>query len=104
MLGSTSRILTPATTTTYTLTATNSAGTATKQVTITVNPHAPTIPSFTASPATIIVGDPTILNWTVGGGAATLSIEQGVGTVTGTSKTLYPLITTTYTLTATNST
>jgi RHS repeat-associated protein len=104
VLGSTSRILTPATTTTYTLTATNSAGTATKQVTITVNPHAPTIPSFTASPATIIVGDPTILNWTVGGGAATLSIEQGVGTVTGTSKTLYPLITTTYTLTATNST
>lgn len=70
---------------------------------VTSNPpnSAPTIASFTASPATISVGASTTLSWTVSD-ATSLSIS-GVGTVTGTSTTVAPTNTTVYTLTATNS-
>ena len=62
----------------------------------------PVISSFSASPASITAGASANLNWVVTG-AATLSIDQGVGMVTGTaSKVVTPTQTTTYTLTASN--
>ncbi len=63
----------------------------------------PTISSFSASPTTIHRGESSTLSWSVSG-ATSLTINQGVGTVTGTtSKAVSPTETTTYTLTATNS-
>jgi hypothetical protein len=66
--------------------------------------QAPTITSFTADPVSIAPGRTSTLRWTLGGGAATtVSINNGVGTVTGSSVQVQPETTTTYTLTATNS-
>ncbi len=66
------------------------------------NPASPVISSFTASPASITSGASSTLSWSVNG-ATSLSINQGVGTVTGTtSKSVTPAATMTYTLTATN--
>ncbi|MCY1076656.1 beta strand repeat-containing protein [Archangium lansingense] len=90
----------PSATTTYTLTATNEAGSVTATATVTVN-QPPAISSFTATPATINAGQSTTLSWEATG-ATSLSIEPGVGTVTGTSVSVSPAVTTTYTLTATN--
>src|SRR5215467_452590 len=62
------------------------------------NKESPTIAVFTAAPGTIIVGQSTQL---VFGGTGTLTIDQGVGDVTGkTSVTVSPTATTTYVLTA----
>lgn len=61
----------------------------------------PVINSFTASPQDIQDGESTTLSWSVTN-AATISIDQGVGTVAGTSKIVSPTATTTYTLSATN--
>ncbi len=61
----------------------------------------PEISTFSASPATVSSGAASLLSWSVAG-AASLSIDQGVGTVSGTTKSVAPLATTTYTLTATN--
>ncbi|MGO9666410.1 MAG: hypothetical protein ACLP66_24305 [Polyangia bacterium] len=63
----------------------------------------PAIVSFTASPPTIFIGQPSTLSWTVTG-ATTLTIDQGAGsaliTVLGeTSQVVTPTQTTTYTLT-----
>lgn len=96
----TSVSVSPAATTTYTLTATNASGSASSTATVTVVP-APVISAFQASPATIVLGGRSTLNWTVSG-ASTLSIDNGVGTVTGTSIGVSPTITVIYTLTATN--
>jgi formylglycine-generating enzyme required for sulfatase activity len=95
----TSTSVVPTTTTTYTLTATNSAGSVTSTTTVAVNK--PYIASFTANPTTINPGQSSTLSWSVTG-ATSLSIDQGVGVVTGTSTTVSPTATTTYTLTATN--
>ena len=99
--------VTPNATTTYTLTATNGAGSASEDVTVTVNPlsaTAPTINSFTATPSTINQGNTSKLSWDVTGTPApTLTINKGVGTVTGNEKDVTPDVTTTYKLTATNS-
>jgi serine/threonine-protein kinase len=62
---------------------------------------APVVESFGAQPATIAAGGSSILGWSVTG-ATQLSIDQGVGTVTGTSISVSPAVTTIYTLTATN--
>ncbi len=101
-LTGTSRTVSPAATTLYTLTATNAAGSATRQVTVTVAAAgAPSIASFTADPATIAAEDTSTLSWSVSG-ATSLQIDPDVGAVTGTSRTVSPAATTTYTLTATN--
>lgn len=63
-------------------------------------PPAPTITSFTATPAIILVGASSTLAWTTTN-ATSLSIS-GVGTVTGTSTSVTPATTTTYVLTASN--
>ncbi|HJU83328.1 MAG TPA: glycoside hydrolase family 44 protein [Holophagaceae bacterium] len=100
--GKTSRAVTPAATTTYTLTASNAAGSATATATVTVALPKPLIASFTASPATIASGASATLAWSVSG-ATSLSLDQGVGDVTGkTSIAVSPAATTAYTLTATN--
>src|SRR3982751_684329 len=68
----------------------------------TVDYFKPSIRSFTASPATINSGSVATLNWSVRS-ARSLTIDNGVGTVAGTSVSVRPAQTTTYTLTATNS-
>ena len=97
-----SSVVHPAATTTYTLTATNSGGSSTASATVTVTAAAlPVISSFTASPSSVSSGGASTLAWSVSG-ATSLSIDQGVGTVSGTSVVVHPAATTTYTLTATN--
>ena len=97
----TSVTVSPGLTTTYTLTASNGAGTLTATATVTVNPGPPVIGAFTASPATITAGQLSTLSWSVSGASA-LSIDHGIGAVSGTSVTVSPNLTTTYTLTASN--
>jgi hypothetical protein len=64
---------------------------------------APVITSFLANPSTISAGQSAVLSWAVSGNPSpTLSIDNGVGTVTGNSTVVAPETTTTYTLTAIN--
>jgi hypothetical protein len=79
--------------------ATSSAAT----LTVTASATAPTISSFTATPATLPIGGGSVtLNW-ASSGATTLSIDNGVGDVTGlTSKAVNVAANTTFTLTASN--
>jgi hypothetical protein len=95
--------ITPTSTTTYTLTVTNLTGTsATAQVTVKV---LPAINYFTSSSSSVGIDSNSVtLSWKVAD-ATSLSIDSGVGTVTGAtgSTTVSPTATTTYTLTATNS-
>lgn len=65
-------------------------------------PTPPEITSFTASDHYVTPGGNVTLNWNVSG-ADSLSIDQGIGNVTGTSTNVSVGATTTYTLTATNS-
>ena len=62
---------------------------------------APAVTDFHATPAVIQPGASATLAWAVTGATA-LSIDQGIGVVTGTSVTVRPADTITYTLTATN--
>lgn len=93
----------PRATTTYTLTAYNSAGSSTQTLTLPVTTAAPrpVISSFAANPTSIQAGDSTTLTWQTTG-ATSLSISPGVGAVTGTSVSVAPSTSTTYVLTATN--
>ncbi|HLX42492.1 MAG TPA: hypothetical protein VKR43_03620 [Bryobacteraceae bacterium] len=63
-------------------------------------PASPVITSFTES-STVQPGQSVTLSWSVTGASA-LSISPGIGTVTGSSVTVAPNATTTYTLTAMN--
>jgi phospholipase C len=89
----------PAATTTYTLTATN--GPAITTATATVN--APLAVTLKANPANIAPGSQSTLNW-ASQGATSLSIDQGVGAVSGASGSVSvsPSQNTTYTITATD--
>ena len=96
--------LSPAETTTYTLTAINSVGSKTATATVTVAAvNANTIGSFTASPTSIGPGGSSKLSWTATG-ADRVAISPGAFTSTSTSgsTTVSPTTTTTYTLTAIN--
>jgi hypothetical protein len=62
---------------------------------------APSISSFTANPTTASAGSQVTLSWNVSG-ASYLIVTPQVGAVRGTSVTLAPTVTTTYTLIATN--
>ncbi|MCK5459012.1 MAG: hypothetical protein KAI20_03915 [Thermoplasmatales archaeon] len=108
-----SRIITPAETTTYTLTATNSTSTKTATTQIIVrnetNNSTPTmemvIVSFNVEPSIIDVGDSAILSWIVTGTDITSDIDHGIGGVSLFGRRIItPAETTTYILTATNST
>ncbi len=96
----------PDTTTTYTLTAKNANGTSTKSVTVTVG-NGPVITSFTATPASITIGDSVTLSWSIDGTQTSVTIDQGVGDQTNNSNNYFGVFpgispTTTYTLTAKN--
>jgi len=92
--------VTPADTTTYTLTVHTASGPAQSSVTVTIQ----LIESFTASAPSVEPGQPVTLQWNVRSGAA-VSIS-GIGDVTaltnaeGAGSTSVPHTTTTYTLTA----
>lgn len=64
----------------------------------------PRITGFTANPPVIsAAGEAVTLSWTLSGSVTSLSIDQGVGTVSGNNEVVNPTATTVYTLTATNS-
>jgi beta-glucanase (GH16 family) len=65
-------------------------------------PGSPVIASFTATPSSVSPGGTSTLAWSVTGTGVTLSIDNGVGTVTGSSTSVVVNANTTYTLTATN--
>ena len=102
-----STTVTPAQTTTYTLTVTSSDGkSVTAPVTVTVAPGSvPQIVVFVATPQTIDPGQSTKLCWQVTG-ATSIKIDPGVGSNLNANDcaTVSPSQTTTYTLTATNAT
>lgn len=94
----------PTTTTTYTLTGTTGAQVRTRDLTVFVD-QPPVINSFTLTDSTLATGAPMTLNWNAIG-ASSLSIDQGIGSVTptgtGSLNLPAPATATTYTLTATN--
>ena len=94
----------PQSTTTYTLTATNEDGKTTASATLTVF-EKPTVMSFAASPPAIAEGGYATLSWDVSG-AETVAIDNGVGQVDPESGTVQvsPDATTTYILAAENQT
>lgn len=64
----------------------------------------PIINSFSANPTTITVGESSVLSWSITD-ANSVTIDNGVGSVTFTGNAMVnPVVTTTYALTATNST
>jgi hypothetical protein len=95
----------PASTTKYTISATNAAGPATVSVTLTVIPVSgrPFIDAFSASPPVIPLGESTILQWQVTG--ASKVVISGIGTVPATGRrAVTPGETKVYILTASNDT
>lgn len=72
--------------------------------TVIINPRVavPVIELFVTDPGTINKGNATVLRWTVSG-AQTVFIDNGIGQVAGNgTRTLYPTISTTYNLSASN--
>ncbi len=96
-----STTVTPSATTEYTLTATGVGGSTTAVATVIVQSAAPTA-TLSASPATITGGNTATLTWATTN-ATTVSINQGIGIVSGSgSTTVSPTTTTQYMLTATS--
>jgi hypothetical protein len=94
-----SRQVNPATTTTYTLTASNVTGTSNASLTVAVQP-ALSISSFDANPSVIQAGQSSTLQWNVTG-ASSVNISPDLGNVElSGSRTVSPSSTQTYTLTA----
>jgi hypothetical protein len=87
---------------TFTLSLSNSVGSASCQASVTVAQPAP-LPTctLTANPTSIVNGGSSVLSWTTTNASST-SINQGIGAVTGTSLAVSPATTTTYTMTVTN--
>jgi len=105
------RIVVPASTTNYTLTAANQYGTVTATAQVIVSgtaqgpiPQLPTINSFNAAPDVISSGGAATLSWNISN-ATSASIDPGIGSVNAISGTqnITPAGTTSYILTATNS-
>lgn len=96
----------PTVSTTYTLTATNTYGSVSRATTVAVTgPTAPVIGSFVANPAFIQAGGNSTLSWSVSGAdSISISTDTGdaPGSVTGSTFTVSPTVTTQYTLTAKN--
>jgi hypothetical protein len=97
--------VTPAQTTTYTLTARGASGSLTATATVQVQttpPASPMIIRFEANPVTVLPGESSTLSWTTQG-TASVSIG-GIGAVDANgSRVVTPAQTTTYTLTASGS-
>jgi hypothetical protein len=95
-----SALVSPAETTTYTITVSGPGGMTTDNVTVTVLILPPEA-SISADPDHIKAGESSMLTWTVTR-ADTVVIDQGIGSVSSTgSLEVSPTQTTTYTLTAT---
>jgi hypothetical protein len=103
--------VTPSMTTTYTLIATNEAGSVTATTGVTVSATEPSSPAgppvinfFTAEPASIALGESSTLSWSVSNvESAMISYDSLSNTVAPSGSIIATLyITTTYTLTATN--
>ena len=93
-----SAVVQPASTTTYTLTATGAGGTTVRQATVTVV-AGPAI-TFTAAPPTIVVGQSSTLSWSTD--ATSVTIDHGIGSRAPVgSIVVAPSTTTVYRLTAT---
>lgn len=102
-----SQTISPATSTTYTIVATNSAGSATQSTTVIVAPPgSPVITTFISNPSTIETGDSSTLVWSVTG-ADSISIFLGTDNasnlISSGALEVKPTSTTTYTVSATNS-
>jgi hypothetical protein len=104
------RVVFPTQNTTYILTASNATTTKSASVTIIVNipsnePQEPaeiSIVLFEVTPSIINLGGVANLSWAVTG-ATLVSIDQGIGSVALTGqRVIIPMVTTTYTLTASN--
>lgn len=95
-------LVSPITTTTYTMTATGPGGTATDRVTVNVIPaNPPPTVTISANPLFINRGDEATLSWT-STDVDTVTIDQGIGAVAASgSRQVSPPQTTTYTITAT---
>ena len=100
------RVVSPNTTTIYTLTASNDCGNRTAQVTVTVTAPdpPPVITRFRATPSTIDEGDSSTLEWTTEN-AAIVTITQDVGSNIGDrsangSTSISPTVDTVYRITA----
>jgi hypothetical protein len=93
----------PAVTTTYTITLTNALGEINSTVTVTVNPagSAPRVSAFTAAPIEIGEGESTTLTWQVDGADSVEITDLGTVASSG-SAVVRPIETRTYTLTAKN--
>ncbi len=103
------RMVSPGTTTTFTLTATNSAGTVTESAVVNVEEviapvvGPPVVVAFQANPGNVDAGDSATLLWNVTG-ADSVTIDHGIGDVAVAGTKIVSVDeTTTYTLTATNS-
>jgi hypothetical protein len=91
----------PTSTTTYELVLENNGASIRSSLTVVVG-EAPIIEAFSATPATVVPGDTSTLEWVVAG-ANTISIEPNVGSVVASgTATVNPNETTVYTLTASN--
>jgi hypothetical protein len=99
-----SQAYSPAVTTTYTLVATNSAGSVTRSATVTVTTPPPPVPMPTAllnaMPSTIQSGQSTTLQWSTSN-ATTITLDGSPVNANG-SRAVSPTATTTYTLVAGN--
>ncbi|MBU4154499.1 MAG: hypothetical protein KKD63_16635 [Proteobacteria bacterium] len=94
--------VTPQQTTTYTITATGSGGTASKSVIVyVVDPAIPPVVGISANPATIMIGETFTLSWSASNTTSCV-IEPGIGSVALSGSMPISLgATTTYTITAT---
>ena len=94
----------PSTSTTYTLSATNAAGSTTSSAKVMVTPKSlPVITDFTANPGSITAGQSSTLQWNVTG-ATSVTIDQGIGNVSSTGTlSITPVKNITYNLVAVNS-
>ena len=106
--------ISPAATTVYTLTAVNSFGSTTARIQITVRGSAsaeldqhvrdkPVINYFMITPVAITAGEPAMLTWSVTGATEIKIIPEIVSPEPEVAITIYPAVTTTYTLVAANS-
>jgi hypothetical protein len=95
-----SRTVSPTVTTTYTLTAKKGTREVTCVTTVTVTEAPVPVCTLTAAPQTIFRGETATLSWTTQN-AGTVTLDQGIGTVTASgTRGVSPTVTTTYTLTA----
>lgn len=95
------RTVNPNLTTAYTISASGLFGTVTRSAVLVVNP-APIVINIDANPAVLMSGGSALLRWSING-ATNISIDQGIGNVQSNGTQLIsPTQTTTYTITASN--